>query len=316
MAKCFSFTKSRDWCYRYSFANAGLKSISTDLGDGTIIHCWVPKTHKPDKPTLLLIHGFGANAMWQWSELLRPFVNKFNLYIPDLLFFGESYTTRSDRSESFQAQCVMKFMETHGVKKMNLIGMSYGGFVGYSLAAQFKDVVERVVICCAGVCLEEKDLKQGLFKVNNIDEALSILLPQTPEKLKLLMQMSFAKPIKAMPSCFLRDFIDVMCTEYVQEKKELVQALLKGRKLSDLPRIPQPTLIIWGDQDQIFPLELGYRLKSHLGENAELVVIKNAGHAVAMEKAKEFYKHLRTFLIDSLPHLSPSPSNGHDIKKD
>lgn len=240
--------------------------------------------------------------MWQWSELLRPFTARFNLYVPDLLFFGESHTTRPERSDSFQAQCLMRFLEVHGVKKLSLVGLSYGGFVGYSLAAQFKGVVERVVICCAGVCLEEKDLQDGLFKVSNLEEAISILLPQTPEKLKLLVNMSFVKPAKVMPNCFLRDFIEVMCTEYVEEKKELIQALLKDRKVTDIPKITQPTLLIWGEQDQIFPLNLGQRLKSHVGHNAELVIVKNAGHAVNLEKSKQFYKHLRTFLIDSQPN--------------
>ncbi|KAI8005977.1 hypothetical protein LOK49_LG07G00857 [Camellia lanceoleosa] len=54
---------------------------------------------------------------------------------------------------------------------------------------------------------------------------------------------------------------EVMCTKYLQERKELVQALHKDIKLSDLPKITQPMLIIWGNQDQIFPLELAHRLK-------------------------------------------------------
>ncbi|XP_042494086.1 monoacylglycerol lipase abhd6-A-like [Macadamia integrifolia] len=312
MAKCFSFTASRDWFYRYTFTNAGLRSATTDLGDGTIMHCWVPKTHKQSKPTLLLIHGFGANAMWQWSDILRPFITRFNIYVPDLLFFGESFTTRPERTESFQAQCVMKVMEAHGVRKLSLVGISYGGFVGYSMAAQFPDAVEKVVLCCAGVCLEEKNLKEGLFVLSSLDEATSILLPQTPEKLRQLVRFSFVKPAKTMPSCFLRDFIDVMCTEYVEEKRQLIQALIKDRKLSDLPKITQPTLILWGEQDQIFPLELGHRLKSHLGGNAQLVVINNAGHALNMEKPKEFYKHLKSFLVDSLPP-SPPQVNGNKV---
>uniref|UniRef100_A0A2K1X3L1 AB hydrolase-1 domain-containing protein n=1 Tax=Populus trichocarpa TaxID=3694 RepID=A0A2K1X3L1_POPTR len=82
MARCLSFTAYRDWFYRYSFANAGLRSLSSNLGDGTIIHCW--------------------------------------------------------------AQCVMRLMEAHGVHRMNLVGISYGRFVGYSMAAQFQEKIERV----------------------------------------------------------------------------------------------------------------------------------------------------------------------------
>ncbi|KAJ0096982.1 hypothetical protein Patl1_28206 [Pistacia atlantica] len=298
MAKCFSFTESRNWCYRYSFSHSGLKSSTVDLGDGTIMHCWVPKTHKPTKLTLCLLHGIGANAMWQWAHFISKLVSKFNVYVPDLLFFGDSYTTRSERSEAFQATCVMGVLEAHGVERLSVVGISYGGFVGYSLAAQFKEKVERVVLIGAGVCLEEKDMEQGLFKVKNIDEAAEILLPQRPEKMKELLRLTFYKPPKNAPSCFFNDFIEVMCTQHIQERKELLQALLKGRKLSDLPKITQPTLIIWGDHDQVFPPELAHRLKSHLGENAELKMLKNTGHAVNVEKPKEMYKHLKAFLID------------------
>lgn len=92
---------------------------------------------------------------------------------------------------------------------MNIVGISYGGFVGYSLAAQFPEKVEKLVLCCAGVCLEEKDMEDGLFKVPNLEEATGILIPQTPEKLKELIRFSFVKPIKGVPSFFLWDFIDV-----------------------------------------------------------------------------------------------------------
>ncbi|KAG5548499.1 hypothetical protein RHGRI_014000 [Rhododendron griersonianum] len=300
MAKRFSFIASTDRLYRYFFAYSGLRSTAADLGGGTIIHSWIPKTHKPTKPTLLLIHGFGANAMWQYGDLLRHLLPHYNLYVPDLLFFGQSHTSAPDRSEAFQAKCLMKLMEVHGVVgKVSLVGISYGGFVGYSMAAQFPASVERVVVCCTGVCLEERDLGEGLFRVADLEEAVKILLPQTVEKLRELMKLSFVRPARGVPSFILSDFIHVMCTDHLKEKRELIQEILKDRKLSDLPKINQQTLIIWGEQDQIFPLELGHRLKRHIGGNAELVIIKNAGHALNLEKPKEFTKHLKAFLLDS-----------------
>ncbi|XP_024019884.1 monoacylglycerol lipase ABHD6 [Morus notabilis] len=305
LSKCFKFTASRDWFHRHTFIAAGLRPTTTDLGGGTIMHCWAPKSRRQSKPDLLLLHGFGATATWQFSEHLHHFAARFNVYVPDLLFFGGSHTAGPERTEGFQARCVMRVMaEGHGVRRMSVVGISYGGFVAYDMAAEFPEAVERVVLCCAGVCLEEKDMAEGLFKVRDLDEAASILLPQTPEKLRELMRLSFVKPFRGVPSCFLADFIDVMCTEFVEEKRELIQTILKGRKLSNLPKITQSTLIIWGEQDQIFPLELGYRLKRHVGENAELVVIKNAGHAVNLEKPKEFVKHLKFFLEDSISSTS------------
>ncbi|CAI9294385.1 unnamed protein product [Lactuca saligna] len=302
MARLFSFTTMKDRWYRYFFSFSGLRSVSNDLGDGTIMHCWIPRTYKPSKPNLLLLHGFGANAMWQYADLLSYFTPKFNVFVPDLLFFGSSFTTRPERSESFQAKCVMKLMvDWFGVRRMRLVGISYGGFVGYSMTVQFPEVVERLVVCCSGLCLEEKDLRDGLFTVSNVEEAEKILLAQTPEKLRELMKVSFVKPVKGIPNYFLADFIDVMCSEYLKEKRELIQSILKDRQYSEysrMPKVNQPTLILWGEKDQIFPLILGERLLRHLGENARMVVIANAGHAVNLEKPKEFAKHLKDFLHD------------------
>ncbi|XP_024966031.1 monoacylglycerol lipase ABHD6-like [Cynara cardunculus var. scolymus] len=311
MAKLFSFTTLRDRWYRYFFSFSGLRSVSKDLGDGTIMHCWIPRTYRPSKPNLLLLHGFGANAMWQYADLLCHFTPKFNVFVPDLLFFGGSFTTRPERSESFQGKCVMKMMDDgFGVHRMSLVGISYGGFVGYSMCAEFPEAVEKLVVCCAGICLEEKDLTNGLFKVSDLEEAERILLAQTPEKLRELMKFSFVKPVKGIPNYFLSDFINVMCSDYLKEKRELIQSILKDRQNSKNPKINQPTLIIWGEKDQIFPLILGERLERHIGENARLVVIGNAGHAVNFEKSKEFAKHLKDFLFDdSISSLSSSVSS-------
>ncbi|KAF3684248.1 putative 5'-adenylylsulfate reductase-like 4-like isoform 1 [Capsicum annuum] len=270
-SKCFSFTATKNQCLKSSFSSRGLRSTFTDLKDGTIMHCWVPKSRKTTRPDLILIHGFGANSMWQWADTVRILSTHFNVYVPDLVFFGDSFTTRPERTESFQAECVKRVMEANSVTKMSVVGLSYGGFVAYAMAAQFRDCIEKVVICCAGVCLEEKDLKEGLFAVSSVEDAANILLPQTAEKMRELMGYTFVKaPAKVLPSCLLTDFIDEMFTQYVEEKKELLLAIAKDRKLSDLPKITQPTLIVWGDQDKIFPLELGHRLKRFISPTGNL----------------------------------------------
>ncbi|KAL3567667.1 hypothetical protein D5086_030318 [Populus alba] len=48
-------------------------------------------------PVDLLLHGFGANAMWQYGKHLQMFISRFNVYVPDLLFFG--YVHRSCQGE-------------------------------------------------------------------------------------------------------------------------------------------------------------------------------------------------------------------------
>lgn len=304
----FSFTAWRSRCLRSAFVRSGLRPVSTDLGDGTVMHCWVPRSRDPARPDIVLIHGFGVDALWQFAGTVRALAGPglANLYVPDLLFFGGSTTGRPDRSESFQAACVRRALETHSVRRVAAaVGLSYGGFVAYSMAAQFPESVGRLVVCCAGVCLEERDLRDGFFPVNDVDAAADILLPQTAAKMRELLCYAFARPPWGLPSCLLRDFMNEMCSEYVDERRELLRAIAKDRKLSELPKISQPTLIVWGDQDKIFPVELAHRLQRHLGEErAKLAIIKETGHAFLQEKPKEFYTHLKAFIFTNRPNAN------------
>lgn len=51
-----------------------------------------------------------------------------------------------------------------------------------------------------------------------------------------------------------------------------------------------------------------------MGEDAKLVVLKDAGHAINAEKSKEMLKHLKAFLTDPLPQRkleTETETNGH-----
>ncbi|KAG8070294.1 hypothetical protein GUJ93_ZPchr0006g42092 [Zizania palustris] len=54
-------------------------------------------------------------------------------------------------------------MEEIGVMRFGLMGVSYGGFIGYRIAVMYLEGVERVACVCAGVCLEE-ELADGLSR--------------------------------------------------------------------------------------------------------------------------------------------------------
>lgn len=62
--------------------------------------------------------------------------------------------------------------------------------------------------------------------------------------------------------------------------------------------ILQQTLIIFGEQDRVFPLELGLRLKRHLGDTSELIIIKNAGHAINRERPAELCRLIKNYICD------------------
>lgn len=58
-------------------------------------------------------------------------------------------------------------------------------------------------MCSAGVCMEKKDLKEGLFRISDLEEAAKILVPQDPKKLKELVKFALFRPppLALLPSC-------------------------------------------------------------------------------------------------------------------
>ena len=68
-----------------------------------------------------------------------------------------------------------------------------------------------------------------------------------------------------------------------------------GRLKDKLDQIKQHTLIIWGLEDTIIPVEQGYRLEQAIS-GSSLVVINNAGHLPFLEKPEDVLSAIKSFI--------------------
>ena len=66
---------------------------------------------------------------------------------------------------------------------------------------------------------------------------------------------------------------------------------------NELSSIQKKILIIWGENDKIFPLRHGYRIMK-LVENSSLELVKNSGHIPLVEKSKKVNFLMRKFLLN------------------
>ncbi|KAL6867738.1 hypothetical protein ACP4OV_015762 [Aristida adscensionis] len=267
-------------------------------GAATTLRVWCPASPS-GKPPLLLLHGFGGDAKWTWARNLPRLARRFHVYAPDLVFFGAH--SRSDsplRSVAFQARCAADAMRLLGVHRYDLAGISYGGFVAYRMAAvEARDAVERVVIMTSGVAATPGEMRAMAAREDRAVE--EVLLPQTADGLRFLVRRSMHRPPPWMPDFVLDDFIQLMFVDQRKERFELLHELLKnGAGINPLPVLTQETLILWGDKDRVFPIDLAYRLQRHLGERSRLEVIKNAGHALQLEGAEHVNRFITSFLLD------------------
>ncbi|KAG6493085.1 hypothetical protein ZIOFF_048061 [Zingiber officinale] len=136
-------------------------------------------------PALLLIHDFGDNSKWQWERQIGALSRSFDLYIPDLLFFGRSRSSCADRSVGYQARCVAEVMRLLGVARYSVMGISYGGFMAFRLAEMEAMSVERVAILTAGICMSPEQLR--VMSAKEKRDVCDLLLPQKADDLRALV---------------------------------------------------------------------------------------------------------------------------------
>ncbi|KAL6953607.1 hypothetical protein U1Q18_006392 [Sarracenia purpurea var. burkii] len=282
------------------YRSCGLSPSTVDLDDNTTMHYWIPTHRRFNKPSLVLIHGYGSTALWQFVRQVGPLSRTFNLYIPDLLFFGKSYSARPERTEVFQARCVAEGLRRLGVERTAVYALSYGGWVGFRMAAMYPEMVEKVVIVSSGVGFREEQREEYVRK-NGKKVITEMLCPEKPEHIRLLADLTMHKYAvgKWLPDFFLREYIRVMCRNYRKERLELVEYLLTKKADSDLPILTQETLIIWGDLDRVFPVLLGYQLQRHLGPKSKVEIIKGTGHAANMEVPDALNDLIKSFVLCS-----------------
>jgi pimeloyl-ACP methyl ester carboxylesterase len=254
---------------------------------------------------LLLLPGFGATAIWQWHPQIKALAQQHQLIVPDLLFFGESRSRRAERSLDAQAQAMRQLLDSLNIDKAHVLGLSYGGFVAYTLAARWPERVQRLILNNSPGPVIGRPEVESLLRKFQVDRIQDLFIPREFEGLRRLLQLGWHKA-PMVPGWILADAHRVLFRDQVEEKYELLTQLLglidspeERLPLSEPGAIQSPTLILWGAHDPVFPLHLAHRLHRHLGRLASLKIVAGAAHAPNLEKPRDFNRYVLNFLSQS-----------------
>lgn len=219
MGRCvgFSLVEFKLRLLRKHYKACGLRPELIEIDNNTTMHCWTPTPPIPEngvwsvpnsKPALLFIQGFGPNAVICWENQVAAFVKDYNVYVPDLLFFGESVTESKQRSESFQAECVAKMLQMLGVQnEVDVVGTSYGGMVAFRMAELYPEFVNKIVFSSSGVCMSP-DNNEKVLKKRGLTDISQILIPQTVVEVRAGIASAVYKQ-PWLPDFIIRDVIKV-----------------------------------------------------------------------------------------------------------
>lgn len=250
---------------------------------------------KSNLPLVMLVHLAATLDNWD-PKLLDLLAEKEHVIVLDLPGVGASQGKVASTIPAMAEQAI-SIIKALGHNKINLLGLSMGGFIAQEIVRHDSQLVNHLILAGTGyrggVEIDKVTgktfrymLKAGLERVDpkryifyNHDEAGRL------EAEKVLGRMGERKAADADKEIKILGFL-------VQLK-----AIKRWGKepQDDLAFITQPTLIVNGDKDMQVPTENSYIMHEKI-KNSQLVIYPNAGHGSIFQNAEDFSKELIAFL--------------------
>ncbi|KAK6924364.1 hypothetical protein RJ641_010564 [Dillenia turbinata] len=165
--------------------------------------------------------------------------------------------------------------------------------VAFKLAELYPDLVHALVISGSILNMTDSISETNLQRLG-FSSSSELLLPSSVKGLKTLLRVACHKKLW-FPDCLYKDYLEVIFTNR-KERSELLEALVISNKDVSVPTFPQKIHLLWGENDQIFRLELAQTMKEQLVSNATIQGIKKAGHLVHLERPCVYNRCLKQFL--------------------
>jgi 4,5:9,10-diseco-3-hydroxy-5,9,17-trioxoandrosta-1(10),2-diene-4-oate hydrolase len=253
--------------------------------------------------TVVMLHGGGPGAcgLSNFGGNLPEFARHFRTIVIDQPGFGESDKPPvTGNYFRFAADALAAFLDEHGIEKTHLVGNSLGGGTAVRFALEYPGRAGRLALMAPG----------GL--------TLNVFSADPTEGVRRLGEFG-TSPSRAAMEAFLRTMLfnqKLVTDELIDERyavaarPESLAAMTSlglsffdpataddGLLWRDARRLRNPTLLLWGREDRVNPLD-GALVPLKLLRNAQLHVFPRCGHWVQVEKRDEFNRLTIQFLED------------------
>lgn len=252
---------------------------------------------KQGMPLVFIQHFTGTLENWD-PEILDGMAKTREVIIFDNTGIASSTGTTPDNIAD-NAKDVAAFINAIGLKKIDLLGFSMGGMEAQQVTLDHPELINRLVLVGTAprggegsAVFSPKVMEMFTETYKYPDEILlkTLFLPtETSQK----AGKAFLERIRAR-----KENRDITINSQVAPSQT---AAIKGwgemskGDYSYLNAIKQPTLVVMGKDDVIFPSVNAFILQQHL-PNAYLIVYPDSSHGAQDQFPNLFVKHLTTFL--------------------
>ncbi|MGE3303957.1 MAG: alpha/beta fold hydrolase [Hyphomonadaceae bacterium] len=239
-------------------------------------------------PTIF-VHGSGFPSGGEdWFPCIAEGVGDVTHVIAiDQLGWGSVERPMRRYEFAFLVDHIRDFQDALGFKKTNVVGHSLGGWLAGTLAYESPERVNKLVFVA----------NAGL----NIAPPPNFADFQPPSRAQLEADVSFVDP--AYRAELLENHIRNSETKDALESYRSLGAMFRDMDMRrryflhrKLKHIETPTLMVFGDQDLIFPSPEGRVLMNTEIKGSRMVVLDDTGHMIPTQRPKELTALLKDFL--------------------
>lgn len=222
---------------------------------------------------LVLLHGFGGCSQ-DWAPLISEWSSHFQLIVPDMRGHGRSESPVKVFRHRDSADDILALLDHLNISSFKGLGVSGGGNVLLHLATRHPERVKAMVLVSA----------TSYFPAQ-------------------------ARPImRQYPDTISQQDLETMRKRHPGGDQQIKALLASTRSFADsyddmnftppyLATIQARTLIIQGDRDPFYPVEISVEMYRAI-PNSSLWIIPNGGHGpIGGERWPEFVKKAFDFLV-------------------
>ena len=258
-----------------------------------------------DKPPILLIHGF-ASSTYTFRRMIPLLQKQFSIIAIDLPGFG-----KSEKSTSFvysfhnYAKLMIECIHQFGISNTYIVAHSMGGQIALNMAIIAPEKINKLILLCSSGYLKRS-------------KRLLICSSYLPFFEKFIHYYVGRKDVRDYLKNVLFNHAlinDEIINEFARPlaEKEFYKSLIRLLRQREGDLLPQqlqdiqiPTLLIWGEEDQVVPIQVGHRLVNDLPD-AQLITYEKTGHLITEEKPEHVFENI---LIHTGATHIPSPTIG------
>ncbi|MCQ8240073.1 alpha/beta fold hydrolase [Rhizosaccharibacter radicis] len=243
-------------------------------------------------PTIVLLHGLGSRASFDWGRVMRVLARDHHVLAPDQLGFGLSDKPLVSYGVPLWVDMLGGFLHATGTARFDLLGESLGGWIAASYTIAASDPARGLPLPAHLVLTDAAGHRSLLARgggafgrplsITQSQGSLATIFHDRSLATPALARQQFEAKLEAGDGWTVQSFWQGM---------EAADAFVDGR----LGAIRVPTLVVWGGDDRLVPLADGRDYAARIA-GARLVVVPDCGHAPPVERPQAWLDAVQPFL--------------------